>query len=143
MGAWMLVRAKTVADVGMLDDEYFFYSEELDWCFRIKKKNWKIWYITNAQIYHLGGGSSNRGSLPQLCLLYKGKLLYFQKHHGQVEAVLLRYGLAIGNALGIGRRIILFNWMNRKASFQRIVDQSKLVWYLLRNQYPNIAGSPE
>lgn len=142
MGACMLVKATTVADVGMLDDDYFFYAEEMDWCFRIKKNNWKIWYITNAQIYHLGGGSSHRSSLPQLCLLYKGKLLYFRKHHGKLKTILLRYGFAIGNTLGIARRIILFNWMNRKTALQRIMDQSKLVWYLLWDRYPNLAASP-
>jgi GT2 family glycosyltransferase len=142
MGACMLVRATTVADVGTLDDDYFFYAEEMDWCYRIKKNNWKIWYITNAQIYHLGGGSSHRSSLPQLCLLYKGKLLYFQKHHGKWKTVLLRYGFAIGNALGIVRRIILFNWMNSKTALQRIMDQSRLVWYLLWDRYPNLAASP-
>jgi len=142
MGACMLVRSTTVTNVGMLDDDYFFYAEEMDWCFRIKKNNWKIWYITNAQIYHLGGGSSHRSSLPQLCLLYKGKLLYFRKHHGKLKTIILRYGFAIGNALGIARRIILFNWINRKTAFQRIVDQTQLVWYLLRDRYPNLAASP-
>ena len=142
MGACMLVRTQTVADVGMLDDDYFFYAEEMDWCFRIKKHNWKIWYITNAQIYHLGGGSSHRSSLPQLCLLYKGKLLYFRKHHGKLKTFLLRYGFALGNALGVARRIVFFNWIGRKIALQRIMDQSKLVWYLLRDRYPNLTASP-
>lgn len=137
MGACMLVRAETIVDVGMLDNEYFFYSEELDWCFRIKKKNWGIWYITNAEIYHLGGGSTNQGSLVQLARLYQGKLIYFSKYHGPFETVLLRYGLAIGNALGVVRRLLFFNWRNREAAWQRIVNQSKLVWCLLWNQYPN------
>jgi GT2 family glycosyltransferase len=142
MGACMLVRATTVANVGMLDDDFFFYAEEMDWCFRIKKNNWRIWYITNAQIYHLGGGSSHRSSLPQLCLLYKGKLLYFQKHHGKLKTVLLRYGFAVVNTVGIAWRIILFNWKNRKAALRRIMDQSKLVWYLLWDRYPNLAAAP-
>src|SRR6185369_15464024 len=71
MGACMLVRAETIQDVGELDENYFFYSEETDWCFRIRKKNWKIWYITNAEIYHLGGGSAKRSSVIQLVRLYQ------------------------------------------------------------------------
>lgn len=136
MGACMLVRSETISEVGQMDEDYFFYSEETDWCFRIKKKNWKIWYIDGAEIYHLGGGSANRSSVIQLVRLYQGKLLYFRKNHGKLVSTLLRFGLAVGNALGVLRRIIFINWLDRKASFERIANQSKLVWYLLRNQYP-------
>lgn len=136
MGACMLVRSQVIRDVGKMDEDYFFYSEETDWCFRIKKKNWKIWYITNAEIYHLGGGSAKRSSVIQLVRLYQGKLLYFKKNHGNLSSTLLRFGLAIGNALGVLRRVIFINWWDREASFERIANQSKLVWYLLKNQYP-------
>jgi N-acetylglucosaminyl-diphospho-decaprenol L-rhamnosyltransferase len=136
MGACMLVRAKTIEEVGKMDEDYFFYSEETDWCFRIKKKNWKVWYLTSAEIYHLGGGSTSRGSLAQLVRLYQGKLLYFEKYHGSFMTTLLRIGLAIGNTLGVIRRVIFLNWMDREAAFQRIANQSKLVWCLLRNRYP-------
>jgi N-acetylglucosaminyl-diphospho-decaprenol L-rhamnosyltransferase len=136
MGACMLVRADTIQDVGKMDEDYFFYSEETDWCFRIKKKNWKVWYLASAEIYHRGGGSTDRGSTAQLVRLYQGKLLYFQKNHGSLVTTLLRLGLALSNGLGILRRLILINWLDREASFQRVVNQSKLVWYLLINQYP-------
>lgn len=136
MGACMLVRSSTVDEVGMLDDAYFFYSEETDWCYRIKKKNWKVWYLASAEIYHLGGGSSNRGSLVQLARLYQGKLIFFKKYHGDFITALLRYGLAFGNSLGVMRRLLFFNWKNRDASWQRIISQSRLVWCLLSNQYP-------
>ena len=137
MGACMLVRSKAVEDAGKLDENYFFYSEEIDWCFRIKKKNWKVWYLASAEVHHLGGGSAYRGSLTQLVRLYRAKLLYFQKYHGSLITTLLRFGLALANTLGIIRRLVFFNWMNRKVAFQRISDQSKLVWCLLLNRYPN------
>jgi N-acetylglucosaminyl-diphospho-decaprenol L-rhamnosyltransferase len=136
MGACMLVRAATIQDVGKMDEDYFFYSEETDWCFRIKRKNWKIWYLTSAKIYHLGGGSTKRGSVMQLVSLYQSKLLYFKKNHGNFMTTVLRIGLAFSNTLGIIRRVIFLDWRDRDAAFQRIANQCKLVWYLLRNQYP-------
>lgn len=136
MGACMLVRAETIQDVGKLDEDYFFYSEETDWCFRIKKKNWKIWYITHAEICHLGGGSTKRGSVIQLVRLYQGKLLYFRKNHGRFASTILRFGLALANAVGVIRRLLFTNWLSREAAFERIRNQSKLVWYLIKNQYP-------
>ena len=94
-GACMLVRARVVSEVGMLDDGYFMYSEETDWCLRIKNKGWKIWYLSNAEIYHLGGASAKRTSLLQLALLYQNKIRYFNKFYGPTQAMLLRYGLAL------------------------------------------------
>jgi GT2 family glycosyltransferase len=134
-GACMLVRASTVEDVGKLDEDFFFYSEEVDWCFRIKEKNWGIWFLMGAEIYHLGGGSTQHG-LVQLVRLYRGKLLYFSKHQGQLKTVLLRYGLAFGNSLGVVRRIVFFNWKDKEAAWHKIVSQSKLVRCLFLDQYP-------
>ena len=138
MGACMLVRSEVLRSVGKLDEDYFFYSEETDWCFRIKKQNWKIWYTTNTAIYHLGGGSTTRGSVTHLVRLYQAKLLYFKKNHGNFATTLLRFGLALSNTFGVIRRLIFMNWLNRRASFERIANQTKLVWYLLRNQYPEV-----
>lgn len=138
MGACMLVRSEVLQNVGKLDEDYFFYSEETDWCFRIKKQNWKIWYTTNTAIYHLGGGSTKRGSVSHLVRLYKGKLLYFKKNHGNFASTLLRFGLALSNTLGVIRRLIFLNWWDRAAAFERIGNQSRLVWYLLRDQYPDV-----
>lgn len=138
MGACMVVRSEVLEDVGIMDEDYFFYSEETDWCFRMKKKNWKIWYTTNTEIYHLGGGSTHRGSVIHLVRLYHAKILFFKKNHGIFASTLLRFGLALSNLFGVIRRVIFMNWRKREASFERIANQSKLVWYLLRNQYPEI-----
>jgi GT2 family glycosyltransferase len=132
----MLVRYQTVHDVGKLDEKFFFYSEELDWCYRIKGKKWKIWYITDVEVYHLGGGSASRGSLMQLIRLYQSKLRYFSKYHGILSVTVLRFGLAIANILGVIKRLIFSNWMHQDIARQRIIDQSKLAWCLFWNQYP-------
>ena len=137
-GACMLVRARTVSEVGMLDDGYFMYSEETDWCLRIKKKGWKIWYFADAEIYHLGGGSAKRTSLLQLSLLYQNKIRYFDKFYGTTQATLLRYGLAVAYFLGLLRRILLFNWRDRREYLDRLQVQSKLIWCLLLNKYPEV-----
>jgi hypothetical protein len=138
MGACMLVRSDAIRSVGFMDADYFFYSEEVDWCYRMKQKNWRVWLLESAQIHHLGGGSTSRGSVAQLVHLYRGKVHFFRKFHGRFAAALLRIGLSFVNALGVLRRIIFINWFDRKASLQRISNQSKLVWYLLSNQFPEI-----
>jgi GT2 family glycosyltransferase len=138
MGACMLVRSEIITDVGMLDEDYFMYSEETDWCYRIKRKGWKVWYLSNAEIYHLGGGSANRSNLTQLVLLYRSKILFFRKHYGNYQATLLRYGLALANFLGLIRRAIFRIGKDRNAVRQRLAAQSQLILCLLRDRYPEI-----
>lgn len=138
LGACLLVRLETIADVGPLDEGYFFYSEEVDWCFRMKKKGWKIWYLSNAEVYHIWGGSLKGFSLMKMGLLYQNKLRYFNKFHGSTQATLLRYGLALSYFFGLIRRMLLFNRKDKGKYLDRIQTQAKLIWCLLRNKYPAI-----
>ena len=135
-GACILVRSETVMEVGMLDEDYFMYSEETDWCFRMNKNGWKVWYVSNAEIYHLGGGSANKASLTQLALLYQSKIHFFHKNYGGYQATILRYGLALANTYGLVRRAIFLGGRDRKAVRQQLAIRSKLIWCLLQNRYP-------
>jgi GT2 family glycosyltransferase len=137
-GACMLVRSEVVADVGKLDEDYFFYSEEVDWCFRIRQKGWKIWYLSNAEVYHIWGGSSQGFSLVKAGLLYQNKLHYFVKFHGRLQATLLRYGLALAYSLGLVRRLLLIWRRDKRNSSDRIRVQAQLIWCLVRNKYPAV-----
>lgn len=130
-GACMLVRVKMVQEVGSLDEDYFMYSEETDWCFRIKKAGWKIWYFSSAIIYHLGGGSASRSSFTQLVLLYQGKILFFRKNYGWAHAFVLRYGLALVNMVGLIRRVFSMFGKNKPMVKQRLIIQYRLIKYLL------------
>lgn len=56
-GAFMMVRRKAGEEVGWWDEDYFFYGEDLEFCFRLKEKNWKIYYIADVSIFHYKGAS--------------------------------------------------------------------------------------
>lgn len=58
VGAFMMVRRKAAEEVGWWDEDYFFYGEDIDWCYRFKKKGWKILYYPFVKITHLKGASS-------------------------------------------------------------------------------------
>lgn len=138
VGACMLVRSETIAEVGRLDEGYFFYSEEVDWCFRIKRDGWKVWYLSNAEVYHIWGGSSQGVSLAKMGLLYQNKLRFFSKFYGSTQATLLRYGLALAYFFGLIRRMLIFNPRDMGNYLDRIKVQAQLIWCLLRNKYPAI-----
>jgi hypothetical protein len=52
-GAFFLVRREVIDQVGMLDEDYFMYGEDIDWAYRIKEKGWEIWFNPYASILHL------------------------------------------------------------------------------------------
>lgn len=79
-GCFMLVRKDAVKDIGMLDERFFMYAEETDWCLRFKKAGWKILYAPVGQIIHLGGATSKKVK-PAMMLQLKGSILLFIKKH--------------------------------------------------------------
>lgn len=77
-GCFMLVRGQVIEQIGLLDEEYFIYGEETDWCYRAAQAGWKLLFTPDAQIIHLGGASSKQVK-PQMILQLRGSLLYFMK----------------------------------------------------------------
>jgi GT2 family glycosyltransferase len=57
-GAFMLVRREALEDVGILDEGYWLYMDDLDWCFRFKQKGWKVWYDGAVTVMHVKGGTT-------------------------------------------------------------------------------------
>jgi len=81
MGAFMMVRKEVMEEVGLLDEDFFMYSEDIDWCYRIKKKGWKIIYYPEAKIIHYKGGSSKKKRGKLIVEFHKSMWLFFKKHY--------------------------------------------------------------
>ncbi len=92
-GACLMVRRKILDEVGLLDERYFMYGEEEDWCYRIKQNGWKVMYVPSAVIIHYWGMSTRQRSTEMLMELYKSKLKFFKKNYGQLRSQLLRLTL--------------------------------------------------
>jgi GT2 family glycosyltransferase len=93
-GAAMLVRRSAYQQVGLLDEQTFFmYSEEVDWCKRLKDAGWQIVYLPQAKITHYEGRSSAQASARRMILFNTSKVRYFRKHHSPLKATLLRVAL--------------------------------------------------
>jgi N-acetylglucosaminyl-diphospho-decaprenol L-rhamnosyltransferase len=89
-GACILARRETLDQVGLLDDGYFMYSEELDWCRRAKAAGWQVVYYPTARIMHHRGQSSGQVKAFQIVRFNRSKVRYFRKLHGSVVATSLR-----------------------------------------------------
>lgn len=95
-GACMLTRRDIIDQVGGMDEAYFMYSEELDWCRRIKEAGWRIVYLPQAQVVHHVGKSSEQAITARHINFNRAKLRYFRKYHGRFLAFVLRIFLLLG-----------------------------------------------
>ena len=83
MGACMLVRRKAVDDVGPLDEDFFLFSEETDWCYRFRRAGWKVVFYPGAEAVHVyGAAHGGRMFREQL----RGHLRFLAKHRGVRDA---------------------------------------------------------
>jgi GT2 family glycosyltransferase len=85
-GNFMLVRRAVLQDVGPLDDRFFMYGEEVEWCHRIRNAGWRIIYQPEARILHHGGASSSHMTVWKAREMMRGQLLYFSIVHGVQRA---------------------------------------------------------
>jgi GT2 family glycosyltransferase len=102
MGAFMLARAEAVRQVGLMDEAFFMYSEEVDWCYRFKKAGWAVYYHPAVETVHIWGGSSKAVKAQSLIRLYRSRVQYFRKHHGGGAARLYKAILGLNAGLRVG-----------------------------------------
>jgi GT2 family glycosyltransferase len=94
-GACLMTRKTILDEVGPLDADYFMYSEELDWCKRIKMAGWRVVYFPEAKIIHYEGKSSEQAVTARHINFQRAKLRYFHKYHGMMIMILLRIFLLL------------------------------------------------
>lgn len=99
IGCCMLVRREVLEDVGPMDEKFFMCSEDTDWCYRAKHREWKIYFTPEAEIIHLGGQSRSRQPARMAIDYYHGNLRFFRKHHGWLAYMIARLLAIIGTAM--------------------------------------------
>lgn len=87
-GCFWLARREAVEQVGGLDERFFFYAEDVDWCKRFHDAHWKVVFFPEATATHFGGGSSSNAPLRYCIEMIRANLKYWQKHYGLAGRVL-------------------------------------------------------
>ncbi len=122
-GACLLLRREAVEKVGLLDEKYFLYFEDIDLCSRLRKKEWELIFVPESKVFHLGGGSTSSSSF-QSCYQYrKSQLYYYRKHNSFLSVWLLRLYLGGYFFFWLGERVL-----RGKSSFSDV----QLFYKLLR-----------
>ena len=96
IGACLMVRKNVIKEVGVLSEEYFMYSEDVDWCYRIKKAGRKIFYLAEAKVVHLGGGSSKKVKKEMEKAILNSRVIFFRNYHSSVEVLGLKLFMIVG-----------------------------------------------
>lgn len=104
-GACMLLRRELVADIGPLDEQFFWGSEDVDYCWRAHKAGWLVLYVPQPQIIHAVGRSSDKAIIPTIIKFHRSMYRLYRKHRARCFVsrwfiwlgVWLRAGLLIGH----------------------------------------------
>lgn len=89
-GACMLVRRSVMEQVGMLDERFFMFYEEIEWAHRIKSAGWEVWYVPDAVVTHHWMGSVRQDSRRMSAELFKSQVLYYRKTSGPLTVAGIR-----------------------------------------------------
>jgi GT2 family glycosyltransferase len=95
VSGWFLVISRwALLDVGGLDDQFFMYGEDIDWCHRFRESGWRVVFYSGAAALHYGAGSSRQAPTRFHIEKHKANLQYFRKHHHRFDVAC--YQLVIG-----------------------------------------------
>jgi len=94
-GSFMMVRREVFEKIGGLDEQFFMYGEDLDWCYRVQKSGWRVYYVHETTIIHYKGESTKRSSLDETKFFYHAMHLFVKKHFASSLLVEIILRLAI------------------------------------------------
>lgn len=138
VGACLMARREAVAQVGLMDEGYFMYSEELDWCRRFKTAGWRIVYLPEARIIHYVGKSSEQAVTRRHVNFQRAKLRYFYKFHGAAAGRLLRLVLILNYAWQLKLEAVKYLLGHKRALRKQRVGA---YWQVLRTGLPPAGDS--
>lgn len=112
-GAFLCIRSEVYKTIGPLDERYFMYGEDLDWCARIRKAGWKILYEPKIKGIHHKGGSSRKRSQKLVYEFYRAMLIYYKTQRSQRASIVER-ALVTVSIYAICASALLKNALRRK-----------------------------
>ncbi len=111
VGACMLLRTSVIREVGLLDEQFFMYGEDLDWAYRIKHYGWRIVYYPAVYVMHYKRAASSRRALPSIHAFYDAMRMFHRKHFAATTPALLNavieMGITLKEMIAIGYNALL------------------------------------
>ncbi len=121
LGACMLFPRSVLDEVGLFDESYFMYTEEIDLCYRVRQSGKKLCWVPEASIVHFGGQSTRQVAAEMFLQLYRSKLQFFRKHYGITAGFFYKLVLFF---TALPRLLLIFGGKNRRAvvaNYRRLI----------------------
>jgi GT2 family glycosyltransferase len=130
LGACLMLRREAIKKIGLFDEQFFMYSEEVDLCFRLKRAGWKIYFVSDSEATHVWGGSARKVQVESFLRLYKSRVLFFRKHYGIFTTWLYKGLLLVSSILRIiaGFTVIIKRDEDRERRFRNYWLLFQYVW---------------
>ncbi len=109
LGAAMMARGEAVAQVGLLDERFFMYCEEIDWCWRMRKAGWDVLCVPTAVVMHHGAGTTRKFREEMFVALWRSRFRLYEKHRGARYAAWVRRWVRVlmgADGVRIKRRLV-------------------------------------
>lgn len=136
-GAFLMIRRSTMENIGMLDESFFFYAEEMDWCYRAKQKGWQVYFTPEAEVIHYGGKSGDPLSPNMFVQLHRARYQFYRKHHNAFFSFVARCIMACGAVLRVAGWLLILTFRSVFVRGQVPVARKRLtaffvaaVWFL-------------
>jgi len=94
-GACLMLRREGLDQVGLLDERYFMYTEEMDLCYRLRRAGWRLYWVPEARVVHYEEGSTRQVAEPMYVQLYRSKVQFYRKIGGKGQARLFKTLLVV------------------------------------------------
>lgn len=132
VGCFSLVRKTAIEQVGLMDEYFFVYGDDIDWCYRFKQSGWHVMYTPDPQIIHYGGQTTKVLSNPFTLQLYGAQLQYFSKWHPkQLFVARILTFLYFSFRVPVMISLALFSRSNRRIFLLRASTYLKGAFYSL------------
>jgi GT2 family glycosyltransferase len=134
IGACMMVRREALDQVGLLDEDYFLFLEETDWCYRMRKVGWKIYHVPEAEVLHFQGKSAETDKKRARVEYFRSRYHFFKKNRGVVQWAILLTGLLIrlGGELLAMTAASLVTFFTIKSWRKKLAIYTYLFWWHLK-----------
>jgi hypothetical protein len=114
-GALLMMRHETLEQVGFLDEAWFMYGEDMDWCFRTKQKGWKVYYDPRAIVTHYKSQSARKQSYRMIFWWYRSTWLMYKKSFGSSYNPLVNLAIWAGMHITLVASLLVNFFRPRKA----------------------------
>ncbi len=132
IGACMFVRREAIEKVGPLDEDFFFFMEETDWCLRFREAGWRVVHHPGATVVHLQGKTAEKVNVRARIEYYRSRYTYFRKHGGPAGRFALRAGLMFKVTLDLLAHLVMAaatGGRNRRITNRLAVYWKLFLWH--------------